>query len=248
MRMLAFGKRNTKEILRDPVTLIFGLAFPLILLGLFSIINAAIPAEANNTMFEPTHMAPGVAMVGNCFMAMFSGLLLAKDRTSSFLMRLFTSPMSAADFLLGYTLPMLAMAMAQSLITLLVAVFLGLPFSMNILVAVLTLIPIAIIFIGIGLLCGSVMNDKAVGGICGALLTNVAGFFSGVWIPIDMIGGAFLAVSKALPFFHAAEAARRAIAGDFGAIWPHLGIVCAYALVIYVAAVVVFGRKMHGDK
>ena len=104
MRMFLFAKRNIKEILRDPINLFFSLGFPLVLLVLLSIINSAIPPEAKNTMFQIKNLAPGLAMFGSVFMALFAGMLLSKDRTSSFLMRLFTSPMTAADFILGYTL------------------------------------------------------------------------------------------------------------------------------------------------
>lgn len=248
MKLYIFARRNAKEILRDPINLFFGLAFPLILLLLFSLINSAIPPEANNPMFEPKQIAPGVAMFGTVFMALFSGMLLSKDRTSSFLMRLFTSPMRSVDFIAGYTLPAIVFAAAQSLITLGAAAVIGLPFTANTLLAIVLILPIAVMFVGIGLLCGSLMNDKAVGGICGALLTNIAGWLSGVWIPIDLIGGAFKAVSQALPFYHAAETARLAIQGNYSGLLPHLAIVFAYALVIYILAIVVFSRKMVGNK
>lgn len=248
MRTRIFAIRNAKEILRDPINLFFGLAFPLVLLSLFSIINSAIPPEANNPMFEPEQMAPGVAMFGTVFMALFSGMLLSKDRTTSFLMRLFTSPMRSVDFILGYTLPMVVFAAAQSVLTFFVASFLGLPFTANTLLAVVVIMPITILFVGIGLLCGSLMNDKAVGAICGALLTNFAGWLSGVWIPIDLIGGAFKTASQVMPFYHAAETARMAIKGNYSGIFQHLAIVLAYTLVIYVFAVVVFNHKMSSDK
>jgi len=248
MRTSIFAIRNAKEILRDPINLFFGLAFPVVLLFLFSMINSAIPPEANNPMFEPGQMTPGVAMFGTTFMALFSGMLLSKDRTTSFLMRLFTSPMRSVDFILGYTLPMIIFAMVQSLITFFIAAFLGLPFTVHTLLAVVVTIPITLLFVGLGLLCGSLMNDKAVGGICGALLTNVAGWLSGVWIPIDLIGGTFKEVSGALPFYHAAEAARMAIKGNYSEIVQHLVIVFAYAIVVYIIAVAVFHQKMSGDK
>lgn len=248
MKIAVFSKRNAQEILRDPVNLFFGLGFPLILLFLFSIINNAIPAEANNTMFETQKVAPGVAMFGTVFLALFSGMLIAKDRATSFLIRLFASPMSSADFILGYTLPMIAVAVVQSVITFLAAAFIGLPLSWNTLLAVAVLIPVSFLFIGIGLLCGSLMNDKAVGGFCGALLTNVAGWLSGVWIPLDLIGGAFKAISEALPFYHAAQAAYQAVNGHYAEILPHLLIVFAYAIVFYVLAILVFKHKMSGDR
>jgi ABC-2 type transport system permease protein len=248
MRIYLFTKRNTKEILRDPINFFFGLGFPLILLMLLSIINANIPQEANNPVFEIGNIAPGMAMFGTVFMALFAGMLLAKDRTSSFLMRLFTSPMTAIDFLLGYTVPMLIMTIAQAAITLAAACIFGLPVTVNILPAILVTALTSFLFIGIGLLCGSLMNDKAVGGICGALLTNVAGWLSGVFIPIDLIGGGFQTVTHILPFYHSIEAIKSVLIGDFAAILPHIGVVFAYTVVIYLVAILVFKKKMSGDK
>ena len=248
MRAYIFSRRNAKEILRDPLNMLFGLAFPLLLLLLFAVINSSIPAEADNTMFSPERLTPGLAMFGTSFMALFSWMLLAKDRTSSFLMRLFTSPMRAVDFIIGYTLPLILFSLLQSSITFMAAAFFGLPFTANTLLAIVLLVPISLMFVGIGLLCGSVMNDKAVGGICGALVINLVGWLSDVWIPIEQIGGAYLAISRALPFYHAAETARMAIAGRYDEILPHLAIVLAYTLVLYISAVLLFRHKMSSDK
>lgn len=248
MRALVFARRNGKELLRDPVNLFFGLAFPLVLLLLFSLINSAIPPEAQNTMFEPAQSAPGVAMFGTVFMALFSGMILAKDRTTSFLLRLFASPMRPRDFIAGYTLPLLLFAAAQAAVTLTAAVFLGMPLSWGLPLAVLMLVPIMFFFIGVGLLCGTFLNEKAVGGICGALLTNLAAWLSGVWVPVDLIGGAFRTVSRALPFYHAAEMARMAAAGNLSGVLPHAANVLAYAVVVYVLAAAAFRGMMRSDK
>ena len=248
MKILLFAKRNAKEILRDPINLFFGLGFPLVLLFLFSVINSSIPADANNIMFSIENTAPGIATFGTAFFALFSGMLLSKDRTTSFLMRLFASPMTALDFIFGYTLPLLVIAVVQASITFLAASLLGLPLSGNTLLAVLVVLPIAILFVGLGLLCGSFLNDKAVGGICGALLTNLAGWFSGVWIPLDLIGGTFKKIAEILPFYHSVEAAKAAISGNFSEIMPHLVVVLLYAMVFYALAVLTFRHKMRVNK
>ncbi|MDO4772811.1 MAG: ABC transporter permease [Bacillota bacterium] len=246
MRILLFAKRNTKEVLRDPVNFFFGLGFPLVLLILLSIINAAIPPEAENPMFEIEHLAPGLAMFGTVFMALFAGMLLSKDRTSSYLMRLFTSPMNAIDFILGYSLPMFGMTIAQAAITFLAASVLGLELNANILIALVITAVISLLFVGTGLFFGSLLNERAVGGICGALLTNVAGWLSGVFIPIDLIGGSFKTITHLLPFYHSVEVIRVTLNGNFSRIFPHLFVVIGYALIILVSAILLFKRKMRG--
>ena len=112
MRIKAFAVRNLKELLRDPLTLFFGVGFPMVLLLLMNLIQRSIPVH----IFALETLAPGIALFGLTFLALFSGLLLARDRTSAFLARLTASPMTAADFLLGYLLPMLPMAAGQSVI------------------------------------------------------------------------------------------------------------------------------------
>lgn len=246
MRALLFAKRCTKEVVRDPINLFFGLVFPLVLLGLLSIINASIPAEANNTMFAIRNLAPGIAMFGTAFLALFSGMLLAKDRTSSFLMRLFTSPMTARDFIIGYTIPMIIIATMQAVITLVIACFIGLDFSVHIIGAIVITTVTSLLFVGCGLFFGSLINERAVGGICGALLTNVAGWLSGVFVPVDLIGGGFKMVAEALPFYHSVAAIKGSTEGNWQVITPHLLIVLCYTTVIFTLAIYIFRRKMTG--
>ncbi|MBQ3231192.1 MAG: ABC transporter permease, partial [Clostridia bacterium] len=174
MRMLTFANRNTKEILRDPLTLFFGLGFPLVLILLLSAIQANIPVE----LFEIKRLAPGITVFGLAFMTLFSATIIAKDRGSSLLQRLYTTPLTPTDFILGYTLPIIPISVAQCVICYIVAIALGLDITVNILYAVLFIVPVSILYIALGLLCGSVLTDKQVGGICGALLTNLSAWLS----------------------------------------------------------------------
>ena len=240
MRMLTFAGRNTKEILRDPVALGFSLGFPLVLIFLLSAIQANVPVP----LFEIEHLTPGISVFGLSFMTLFSATLIAKDRSSSFLRRLYTTPMTAADFILGYTLPILPIAVAQSVICYIVAVVLGLEVTVGILYAVLGVLPVSLFYIALGLLCGSVLTDKQVGGICGALLTNGSAWLSGVWFDLALVGGTFKKIAYALPFVHAVDMERALLAGDFGGIFPHLWWVLGYAIVLLVLAVLLFLRQM----
>ena len=110
--------------------------------------------------------------------------------------------------------------------------------------AVLLDLPAALLFIGLGLLCGSVMNVKQVGGICGALLTNLTAWLSGTWFDLELVGGAFQRIAYALPFVHAVELDRAALSGDWASVMPHLWWVLAYAAAALAAAVLLFLRQM----
>lgn len=240
MRMLAFAKRNTKEILRDPLTLIFGLGFPLVLLLLLSVIQANIPVS----LFEIAHLTPGVTVFGLSFMTLFSATIIAKDRGSSLLQRLYTTPMTPVDFILGYTLPIIPIAVAQSVICYAAAVILGLEITVNILWAIVFIIPVSLLFVSLGLLFGSILNEKQVGGICGALLTNLSAWLSGVWFDLELVGGVFKSIAYALPFVHAVEMERAIISGDLVGIFPHIWWVLGYGAVATLAAILVFLRQM----
>ena len=240
MRMLTFANRNAKEIIRDPLNLFFGLGFPLVLILLLSAIQANIPVE----LFKIDSLTPGVTVFGLSFMTLFSATIIAKDRNSSLLQRLYTSPLTAIDFILGYTLPIIPIAIAQCVICYAVAFILGLTPTLNVLWAILLIIPVSLLFISLGLLFGSFLNDKQVGGICGALLTNLSAWLSGIWFDLNLVGGAFKKIAYLLPFVHAVEMERSVLAGDYSNILPHLLWVLGYSIVTLVLSVVLFLRQM----
>ena len=240
MRMLTFAKRCAKEILRDPLNLAFGLGFPLVLLVLLSAIQANIPVS----LFEIDTLTPGITVFGLAFITLFSATLIAKDRETAFLQRLYTTPLTGFDFILGYMLPILPIALGQVVLCYVFAVPLGLTVSVNIVYAVIGVIPMAIFNIALGLLCGSVLGVKQVGGICGALLTNLSAWLSGVWFDLELVGGAFRKIAYGLPFVHAAELEKALFRGDLEGASAHLLPVVLYALLAAVIAVVCFLRQM----
>ena len=240
MRMMTFAKRCAKEILRDPINLGFGLGFPLVLLVLLSAIQANIPVN----LFEINTLTPGITVFGLSFMTLFSATLISKDRESALLQRLYTTPLTGIDVILGYMLPILPIAIGQTIICYLFAIPLGLEVSVNIIYSVIGIIPMAIFNIALGLLCGSVLGVKQVGGICGALLTNLSAWFSGVWFDLNLVGGTFKKIANAFPFVHAAELEKALFNGNFEGAASHILPVILYSVVITAVAVFCFLRQM----
>lgn len=153
MKTLVFARRTGKEILRDPLTLFFGLGFPLILLVLLSAIQKNVPVP----LFEIEKLTPGITVFGLSFMTLFAGMIVAKDRESAFLQRLYTTPLRASDFIFGYILPMIPIAVAQSVICYAAAFAFGLKPSVNIIYALLAIIPVSLLFIALG--CSAVRRS-----------------------------------------------------------------------------------------
>ena len=236
MRMMTFAKRCTKEILRDPINLGFGLGFPLVLLVLLSAMQANIPVR----LFEINTLTPGITIFGLSFMTLFSATLIAKDRESALLQRLYTTPLTGLDFIIGYMLPILPIALGQTVVCYLFAIPLGLTFSANVIYAIIGIIPMAIFNIALGLLCGSVFGVKQVGGICGALLTNLSAWLSGVWFDLKLVGGFFEKIAGVLPFVHAVEMEKALFNGNFEVAASHILPILLYGALATVVAVICF--------
>ena len=243
MKMMTFANRCAKEILRDPINLAFGLGFPLVLLMLMTAIQANIPV----TLFEIQQLTPGITVFGLSFMTLFSATLVAKDRETAFLQRLYTTPLTGIDFILGYMLPLLPIALGQTLICYLAAIPLGLSLSIHTIYAVIGIIPMAIFHIALGLLFGSILGVKQVGGICGALLTNLSAYLSGVWFDLNLVGNAFKTIAEVLPFYHAAELEKSLFEGNFEIATSHFLPVALYCVGAVIVAVILFLRQMHNQ-
>lgn len=243
MRMMSFARRCAREILRDPINIAFGLGFPAALLLLLSAIQANIPVE----LFEIQRLTPGITIFSLSFITLFAATLVARDRESALLQRLYTTPLKPMDYILGYMVPIIPMVMGQGLVCYLLAAILGLPLTIHILWAILMLAPVSVFYIGLGILCGSVFNVKQVGGICGGLLTNLSAWLAGIWFDLDLVGGTFRKIANFLPFVHAVELERAVIAGNMADgvkhIWPVLG----YGVITMLAAVLLFLRQMRNQ-
>lgn len=242
MRIWYFSRRNVREILRDPVNLGFGLGFPLVLLGLMTLIQANIPVD----LFATERLAPGIAVFGLSFLTLFSATLVARDRENAFLQRLYTTPMGAADFLAGYALPLIPMALAQSGVCYAAALALGLQPGWNVLAAVGMTVPVSLFYIAVGLLCGSVCTVRQAGSLCGALFTNLSAWLSGAWFDLDLVGGVFRKIARALPFVHAVNLERQALAGSYPTLGEDFAIVLAYALATAAMAIGMFLHQSRG--
>lgn len=240
MKSLALSTRTAKEILRDPINLFFGLGFPLILILLLSTIQKNIPVS----LFEIENLTPGITVFGLSFMSLFAAVIVSKDRESALLSRLYTTPLNSFDFIIGYILPLIPISILQSIICYIVAIPFGLKPSVGVIMALVGNILVSLFFISFGVLCGSSLSSKQVGGICGALLTNLSAWLSGVWFDISLVGGVFKAVANALPFIHAVEMERALFSRNYEEIGIHILVVGIYTLAVTLLAILMFLRQM----
>ena len=208
MRFLSLANRNMKEIYRDPITVLIGIGLPVLMLLLFISIGKNAPIE----VFTVGSLVPGVIVFGFSFLSMFSSMLLAKDRGSAFLTRLLTSPLQPVEFILSYSLPYIPIALVQIAVCLLVGIFFGLTPNLGFLQSLIPLVPMSLVFIGIGMVFGSIFSENQVSA-AGSILIVVCSLFSGAWMDLKMVGGMFESLGYSLPFIYAIEVGRSFLKG-----------------------------------
>ena len=253
-RTIVFARRNFIETFRDPLSWIFCIGFPIVMLVIMSVVNSAIPKEAGNTLFRIDSLSGGIAVFGQMFIMLFTAIAVAKDRGSAFLTRLYSSPMKSGNFIGGYILPMIVTAFIQVVISFAAAVIVSLVVgydlsTVGLLLASVAVMPSALMFSSIGLLFGTFFNDKAAPGLC-SIIISVGAMLGGIWFDIEGIGGIMSRIGKCLPFLYATKLARASITMDFGFdsfVLP-LIVVFLSALALTVFAGVVFRFKMRADQ
>lgn len=247
----AFSARNFKELIRDPLSYIFCLGFPLVMLAVMTMVNDGIPAEAKMTIFRIDNLAGGIAVFGLTFIMLFMCLTVSKDRSGAFLMRLYSTPMTSGNFIAGYLLPSLLLSVLQIVVTFtasfVIAAIKGVEMSVGgLLLSVVTLLPTIVMFISLGLLFGTIFSEKAAPGLCSVVI-SFASFLGGVWFDVDSTSGVLANICNALPFVHSVKTARMTCALNFDGLTIHLLITSAYAAAVTVLSIIVFKRKMKAD-
>ena len=241
MRMINFAKRNFKELIRDPLSLIFEIALPLFLLFIFQQFNI----DADNYRLE--NFTPSIILFGFSFITLFTATLIAKDRTSSFLIRLGTSPMKSRDYILGYILSLLPIVLIQNVLFFLTAIVMGLEFSMSIIPTILVSMIISIFFISLGILIGSLVSEKGTGGL-GSIIVQLVCFTSGMYFPKELVGGVFATICKSLPFEACLNVIQGTLHSDFSNItFAHIMVFIIYFITVILLSIITFKKRMISD-
>lgn len=249
MKALTFAKRNIKELLRDPISWIFCVGFPIVMLVLMSVINESIPPEANMTIFSVENLSPGIMIFGFTFVMLFAALLVSGDRSEAFLLRVFTSPLKPVHYIAGYILPLILLAVLQSLVNMIASLVTGAIFGISLdigmmLLAVVAAIPAIVMFVSFGILFGTAFNKNAAPGLC-SIIICLSGMLGGIWMDVETIGGAIFDICNALPFYHCVKSARLIFNGDITGGFTESGIVLIWAAVVAVFAVILFRKKIR---
>ena len=241
MRILNFAKRNFKEIIRDPLSIIFSVLLPLFLLFIFKQIN--IPSES----YELHNFTPGIVVFGFSFITLFTAMLVSKDRTSSLLIRLGISPMKPIEYILGYMLSIIPLILIQNVLFFILAIVLGLSFSINIIWAMLISIVVAILFIAIGIIIGSLFSEKASSGIS-SIVVQLVCCTSGMYFPRELLGDVFSKICEYLPFESCVTIIKGIMNANLESITiRNIIVFLVYTTIMFTISIMVFRKKMISD-
>lgn len=252
-RALNFSKRNLIEISRDTLSYIFCIAFPIVMLIVMTLVNSSIPKEAGMTIFRIDNLMGGIIIFGQTFVMLFTAITIAKDRSGSFLIRLFATPMKSSDFTYGYILPMILIAVVQALISsvaaLIISLIVGVKLEIfGILLTLAAMLPSAFMFVAIGLIFGTLFNEKAAPGVC-SIIISLGSFVGGIWFDAEGAGGVLYKICRCLPFIYCTKTVRSAIKLDISweSFWLPLIIVSASAAVLSGLGILCFRKRMKAD-
>ena len=240
MRIITFAKRNLKEIIRDPLSIIFAIILPLFLLYIFE--QFKIPNEVYNI----ENFTPGIIIFSLSFITMFTSSLVAKDRSTSLTTRLEVSPMKSIDYILGYSISVLPIVLIQNILFFMTAMLLGLNFSINIIYTILVSIPISLLFISLGILIGTITNEKSSSGVSSIVVQLVA-FTSGMYFSIDMVGNTFSTICKILPFQSTLNITKSVLNNSYNNILTSILVVVIYTVITIVLEIFLYKKKMISD-
>ena len=241
MRILNFAKRNFKEIIRDPLSIIFAIILPIFLLFIFQQFN--IPNDA----YKLENFTPGVLIFSFSFVTLFTSMLIAKDRRTALLIRLGVSPMRPIEYILGYMASFIPFILLQNILLFIVALFLGLQFSINIIWTVLVSIIIAVLFIAIGILIGSLVSDKAASGISSIIIQLVC-FTSGMYFPKEMLGKTYSKICEFLPFDSALTITKGVLNNNIESItMQNIVVFSIYTIIFVILSATIFKKNMISD-
>ena len=241
MRMLNFAKRNFKELIRDPLSLVFEIVLPIFLLFIFQQFH--IP----DSIYRLENFTPAIILFGFSFITLFTATLIAKDRTSSLLIRLGTSPMRSSDYILGYILSIIPIIVMQNILFFFTAILLGLKFSIHIVDTIIISMFISTFFISLGILIGSITSEKGTGGI-GSIIVQLVCFTSGMYFPKEVVGKGFAFLCEILPFESALNIIKGVLHHNFALIsYQNIIVFLLYFLGILFLSIIVFKKKMICD-
>ena len=237
-RILTLTKRNIKEIIRDPLSLVFIIGLPLVMEILFYFLFHNLTSQ-----FEMKYLAPGIVVFSQAFLSLFIGLLISLDRSTSFLTRLFVSKTKSYEFIISYALSLIPLVLVQSILFFVIGGLLDLSiFKISMIYSILLSLFTSLLFLGLGILFGSLCNERSIGGVSSVII-SAHSLLSGMWFPNEGLDNNMIKIMDILPFKNAVCLIHNSLNGINDLLRPFI-IVLLYSLIIFILAIIIYKKKM----
>lgn len=247
-KCLVLAVRNIKEMLREPLSLIFCLGFPLVMLLLMQIIfkSMTVGAEYIPDNFKIQNYAGGICVFGYTFTGLFVAMQISSDKNTAFIKRINIAPISKLTYYLSFFASALPVAFIQTVLFFLTALIFGFPIGVNLVLSVIYLIPSAVLYVCIGILIGALCSNEKQTGPVSSIFISLTGILGGVFMPLSAFGGGFAEFVNILPFGHSVSIASELNTSGAGCIYPHIMYLLGYSAAIIAAVAVI--EKIRGAK
>ena len=213
-------------------------------------VPVSINADPINIETEITYIdfiAPGIIIFGLLIMIPTSARIMLRDKENRFLFRLLTTPARPWEFISSYSLGLLAIAIVQIAVFMLLGWLFGMDIVGSLGLAFLIFLLTALCSIGIGMVVASLSKSENQGESLSWLFSMPLSLISGVWFSAEAMPSYIRALAYAFPFVHAVDAARAVITRGVGleAIGGDVIFLVAWAIGIFILGVILFGRTMR---
>jgi len=192
-------------------------------------------------------IGPGIIIFGLLILIPTSARPIVRDKEKGFMSRLLTTPTRPLDFILGYSLYMLVIAIAQIIIFIVLARLLGMDIVGNFWLAFLVFFLAGLCSIGVGMVIASLSKSENQAEPMAWLISMPLAMLSGCWFSIEMMPQYLRYLAYAFPYAHAIDAARGVLIRGVGmeAINSDFLFLIGWTVVIFAIGIVLFRRSMR---
>ncbi len=205
-----------------------------------------LSVEAEVTQMD--FVAPGIIIFGLLILVPTSARLMVKDKEAGYMSRLLTTPTRPWEFISGYSLALVVIAIVQIIIFIMLGVAFGMNIVGNIFLAFLVYFVAGLCSIGIGMVVAALSkSENQAEPLCWLIAMPLA-VLSGVWFPQEIMPDFIQVLGDIFPFSHAVSASRMIIirGADFGAVSSSIIFITAWAAGAFMLGIALFRHKMKG--
>jgi len=207
----------------------------------------ATPIHIETEITYVDFIGPGIIIFGLLILIPTSARTVVRDKEKGMLSRLLTTPTRPVDFILGYSLYLVVIAIAQIIIFMVAACLLGMDIVGNFWLAFLIFFLAGLCSIGVGMVVASLSKTEQQAEPLCWLISMPLAMLSGCWFSIEMMPQYLRGLAYAFPYAHAIDASRGILVRGVGmeAVSNDFLFLIGWAVIIFTIGIILFQRSMR---